>query len=279
MHQWALLLQLARGRRRAILLGSHHSGSDGLSLTLRSSWALRATTIVDRLMRTAPTAGGQGDSCPCERAGGEWDGDDVVAGGPGEVLDHRAVAGTGESDHAGDVGSGADRQADVGAGQPMSLAELVMTGRRRFRRVWQRPTEADRTAVAAVIDRVGLTGRKMLTDRVAVAVGGVTLSYHLASPPGATIALVAVSICIIWFTLALPKRVRHPASSPATMSGETTHSSTGPPSLVTMDPEIEAAAKVVMNRRGLRLTRHRRTILTTISLADHALTTAEVVAQ
>ena len=63
------------------------------------------------------------------------------------------------------------------------------------------------------------------------------------------------------------------------MSGETTHSSTGPPSLVTMDPEIEAAAKVVMNRRGLRLTRHRRTILTTISLVDHALSTAEVVAQ
>jgi len=50
----------------------------------------------------------------------------------------------------------------------------------------------------------------------------------------------------------------------------------GPASRAIMDPEIEAAAKVVMSRRGLRLTRHRRTILTTISLADHPLSTAEV---
>lgn len=45
--------------------------------------------------------------------------------------------------------------------------------------------------------------------------------------------------------------------------------------LAVLDPEIEEAAKVVMNRRGLRLTRHRRTILATIALADHPMSTAE----
>jgi len=68
---------------------------------------------------------------------------------------------------------------------------------------------------------------RMLTDRVSTmaaasigfgvtsAVGGLTLSYHLASPPGATIALVAVSICVVVFALTLPKRVRHHATTSA----------------------------------------------------------------
>ena len=69
---------------------------------------MRATTIVDTLIRTAPTAGRQGDAGPGERAGGERDGDDVVAGGPGQVLDHLAVAGPRQPDDAGDRRAGRD---------------------------------------------------------------------------------------------------------------------------------------------------------------------------
>ena len=64
----------------------------GPSRTRRSSWALSATTMVERLMRTAPTAGDSVMPAQARRAGGERDGDDVVAGRPGEVLDHLAVA-------------------------------------------------------------------------------------------------------------------------------------------------------------------------------------------
>jgi hypothetical protein len=72
---------------------------------------------------------GTGDPGPCEGAGGQGDGDHVVAGRPGQVLDHLAVVGAGEADdgdHAtgiaggeydvggldGDVGAGADGDAD-----------------------------------------------------------------------------------------------------------------------------------------------------------------------
>jgi len=52
------------------------------------------------------------------------------------------------------------QRSDIDPDFPISLAELVMTGRRRFRRSWRRPTEADRTAVAEAIERVGLSGRE-----------------------------------------------------------------------------------------------------------------------
>lgn len=65
---------------------------------------------------------------------------------------------------------------------------------------------------------------RMMTERVstmtAAAIGfgvtsaivGLTLSYHLSSPPGATIALVSVLMCLVVFGLTLPKRVRHHAA-------------------------------------------------------------------
>src|SRR2546421_4433165 len=76
---------------------------------------------------------GQSDSGPGEGPGGQGDGYDVVAGGPAQVLDHLAVAGGGEPDEGddrprvvggedhvggldGDVGAGADGDADVGSG-------------------------------------------------------------------------------------------------------------------------------------------------------------------
>jgi ABC-type Mn2+/Zn2+ transport system permease subunit len=44
---------------------------------------------------------------------------------------------------------------------------------------------------------------------VVAAAGGLLLSYHLASAPGATIALVAVAVCLVTFGVTLPRRVRH----------------------------------------------------------------------
>lgn len=44
---------------------------------------------------------------------------------------------------------------------------------------------------------------------VVAALGGLTLSYHLNSAPGATIALVAVVICLATFTTTVPRRVKH----------------------------------------------------------------------
>lgn len=44
---------------------------------------------------------------------------------------------------------------------------------------------------------------------LAAAVGGLTLSYHLASPPGATIALTAAALFLVAFAATTPARVRH----------------------------------------------------------------------
>lgn len=52
------------------------------------------------------------------------------------------------------------QRADIDPDFPISLTELVMTGRRRFRHAWRRPTDTDRVAVAEAIERVGLTGRE-----------------------------------------------------------------------------------------------------------------------
>ena len=52
------------------------------------------------------------------------------------------------------------QRSDTDPDFPISLAELVMTGRRRFRRGWQRPTSVDRAAAADAIERVGLSGRE-----------------------------------------------------------------------------------------------------------------------
>ena len=60
--------------------------------TRRRSWALSATTMVETLISTAPTAGGSVMPAQAKRAGGERDRDDVVAGRPREVLHHLAVA-------------------------------------------------------------------------------------------------------------------------------------------------------------------------------------------
>jgi ABC-type Mn2+/Zn2+ transport system permease subunit len=62
---------------------------------------------------------------------------------------------------------------------------------------------------------------RMLTDRtltmtaaavafgLMAAVGGLTLSYHLAAAPGATIALTAVAICLATWVATLPRSVHH----------------------------------------------------------------------
>ena len=74
-----------RGRRAA-------GPSPGRRSMVLSRVALTATTIVETLIRSAPTAGGSSDAGPRERTGGERDRDDVVPGGPAEVLDHLPVA-------------------------------------------------------------------------------------------------------------------------------------------------------------------------------------------
>ena len=68
---------------------------------------------------------------------------------------------------------------------------------------------------------VPASSTRMLSNRVStmtlVAVGsgvfsavvGLTLSYHLSSPPGATIALLAVVQCLLVFAITLPRRDRH----------------------------------------------------------------------
>jgi ABC-type Mn2+/Zn2+ transport system ATPase subunit len=52
------------------------------------------------------------------------------------------------------------QRSDIDPEFPITLSELVLTGRRRFRRSWRRPTADDRAATARAIDRVGLTGRE-----------------------------------------------------------------------------------------------------------------------
>jgi ABC-type Mn2+/Zn2+ transport system permease subunit len=60
-----------------------------------------------------------------------------------------------------------------------------------------------------------LTNRVTTMTLVAVAVGvvaalgGLTLSYHLGSAPGATIALSAVTAFAVAFAVTRPRRVRH----------------------------------------------------------------------
>ena len=50
-------------------------------------------------------------------------------------------------------------QADgLDEGFPVTAAEVVMQGRRHFTGPWRRPSAADRAAVAAALDRVGLSG-------------------------------------------------------------------------------------------------------------------------
>ena len=130
--------------------------------------------MVDRLMSTAPAAGGSVEAGPRQRPRRQRDRHDVVAGGPGQVLHHLAVAGPGEPDHRADasgvaggehdtgrlerhIGAGADGQADVGAGE-----------RRRV--------------VDAVADhRHGQTSILQLGDR-AVLVLGQDLGEHLVDP-------------------------------------------------------------------------------------------------
>ena len=75
----------------------------------------------------------------------------------------------------------------------MSVAMLV-TPAATARLVTQRLSTMTAVAVA-----VGLTA----------AVGGLTLSYHLASPPGATIALTAAAVFLVVFAATVPTRVRH----------------------------------------------------------------------
>src|SRR5581483_8832682 len=58
--------------------------------------------------------GREGEAGPGESAGGEGDGQDVVAGGPGEVLELLAVAGLGQPDHRGDAARVAAGQDDPG---------------------------------------------------------------------------------------------------------------------------------------------------------------------
>jgi len=49
---------------------------------------------------------------------------------------------------------------------PITVGELVLAGRRRFRHWWQRPTAADRDAVSTALARVRLAGaeRRALTE-------------------------------------------------------------------------------------------------------------------
>jgi ABC-type Mn2+/Zn2+ transport system ATPase subunit len=62
------------------------------------------------------------------------------------------------------------QRSDIDPDFPITVAELVLTGRRRYRRAWQRPTGADRTAAADCIERVGLAGRER--DAIGTLSGG-----------------------------------------------------------------------------------------------------------
>lgn len=52
------------------------------------------------------------------------------------------------------------QRADIDPDFPITLGELVMSGRRRFRPAWRRPGRADREIVSDAIERVGLAGRE-----------------------------------------------------------------------------------------------------------------------
>lgn len=64
-------------------------------------------------------------------------------------------------------------------------------------------------AARMVTRRVTTMTATAIVVGVVSSLGGLTLSYHLGSPPGATIALVAVAICLGVFAIRLPRRVRH----------------------------------------------------------------------
>ena len=98
--------------------------------------------MVDMLMRIAPTAGDRVTPAQASTPAASGIDDHVVAGGPHEVLNHLAVARPREPDDtrhrprirrgqhdAGrldrHVGAGADRQADVGAGERGRVVDTV----------------------------------------------------------------------------------------------------------------------------------------------------------
>jgi hypothetical protein len=64
-------------------------------------------------MRTAPTAAGRTTPHRCQCAGGQWDREDVVTGGPPQVLNHLAVRGSAQRDDPWHVARIAPDEHDV----------------------------------------------------------------------------------------------------------------------------------------------------------------------
>lgn len=93
-YSWSqLLLRRPAGQRRPRQAARGWGRS-----TRRSVWALRATVIVDALLRMVPTAGDRVSPARAVDARGEGYDEDVVAGRPAQVLEHLAVAGPGQRD-------------------------------------------------------------------------------------------------------------------------------------------------------------------------------------
>lgn len=72
-------------------------------------------------------------------------------------------------------------------------------------RLWTQTAEA-MSALAALLG-------------LAAALGGLHLAYHLATPPGATVALVAVALLGASVAATLPRRARRPAAHAAELPG------------------------------------------------------------
>lgn len=83
-----------------------------------------------------------------------------------------------------------------------------MASTANLRRTTHRPAAARPSLESALAAGVG----------VSCAAVGLTLSYHLATPPGATIALVCVAVLTVSFAATLPRRATRPVAHAAELT-------------------------------------------------------------
>ena len=139
--------------------------------TRRRSCALSATTMVDRLISTAPTAGAERDPGPGERAGGERNGDHVVSRPP--------TRGSGPSCGSSRRRGGSRRRRR--GGRSTRARRRRIRWRRRCRRRWRcrrRRGQRGRVVDAVTDHGDGQAARLELGD-LGVLVLGKDLGHHL----------------------------------------------------------------------------------------------------
>lgn len=105
------------------------------------------------------------------------------------------------------------QRAEVDLDFPLSVEQLVLMGRRRFRRFWRKPSAADRQAAARALSRVGLdglesrglrelSGGQLQRALIARALASEASVYLLDEPLAGVDSAVAESLCDLFHVLA-----------------------------------------------------------------------------